>query len=100
MDFEYDPSKSQANREKHGVSLEEAKKIWGVPGVEVKAATIDEPRYLRVGKLEGKFYSCIYTVRGTKIRLISARRSRKEEEKIYEERIKDEQAVEKENQGR
>ena len=98
MKFEYDSKKSQLNRQKHGISLEEAKELWLLIGIEIQARTEDEPRLLRIGKFKEKFYSCIYTSRKDVIRLISARRSRREEEKIYEEKIKNEETRE-ENQG-
>ncbi|OGT63557.1 MAG: hypothetical protein A3E85_04580 [Gammaproteobacteria bacterium RIFCSPHIGHO2_12_FULL_45_12] len=88
MKFAYDKNKSATNKAKHDISLEEAKELWQVPSVEVEARTIDEPRFMVIGKLNGKFYSCIYTLRGNAIRLISARRSRKTEEEIYHEIIK------------
>lgn len=88
MKFEYDAKKSIINRSKHGISLEDAKELWSVPAVEVQAKTVDEPRFMIIGKVKGKFYSCIYTIRGEAIRLISARRSRKSEEKIYYEQVK------------
>lgn len=87
MKFEYDPKKSIVNRSKHGISLEEAKELWLVPSIEVKARTMDEPRFMIIGKIRGKFYSCIYTMRNNVIRLISARRSRASEESIYHEHI-------------
>lgn len=64
MKFTYDDKKSIINQSKHGISLEEAKKLWLVPSMEIAARTIDEPRFMIIGKLNGKFYSCIYTVRG------------------------------------
>ncbi|MDX2346177.1 MAG: BrnT family toxin [Legionella sp.] len=64
-------------------SLEDAKALWSVLSVEVKAKTVDEPRTMIIGKIRNKFYSCIYTVRGDVTRLISARRSRESEEEIY-----------------
>lgn len=88
MKFVYDKKKSATNKSKHGISLEEAKELWFVPSVELKAKTIDEPRFMLIGKINGKFYSCIYTIREEAIRLISARRSRKAEEEIYHENIK------------
>ena len=92
MEFEYDIVKSDLNRQKHGISLEEVKALWLVPGVEVEAKTMGEPRFLRIGKIKGKFYSCIFTIRKDNLRLISARRSRPEEEKIYEgEEIREEE---------
>ena len=87
MKIEYDAKKSTINLDKHGLSLEEAKELWSVTAVEVEARTVDEPRFMIIGKIKGKFYSCIYTNRGDAIRLISARRSRKSEEKVYHEHI-------------
>lgn len=89
MKFEYDQKKSKINKNKHGLELEEAKALWLSPFVEIEANTVDEPRFMVIGTIKEKFYSCIYTVRGGDvIRLISARRSRKSEEKIYNEHIK------------
>jgi uncharacterized DUF497 family protein len=96
MNFEYDVAKSTANQLKHGLSLEEAKQLWKVPAVEIEARSIGERRFLRVGRLEGKFYSCIYTFREDIVRLISMRRSRKKEEEIYREKIQDEERLKNE----
>lgn len=83
MKFDYDPQKSAKNKAKHGISFEQAKVLWTVPTIEIEARTMDEPRYMMIGKINGKFYSCIYTTRSDSVRLISVRRSRKSEEKIY-----------------
>ena len=89
MKFEYDHNKSATNKLKHGISLDDARVLWFVPHIEVAAKTLDEPRFMIIGKIMDKFYSCIYTTRGIDtIRLISARRSRKTEEEIYHEHIK------------
>jgi len=87
MNFEFDPEKSKSNQEKHGISLAQVQQLWQVPAIEIPARTVDEPRYILIGKLGKKCYSCIYTLRGDKIRLISARRSRKAEEQLYYEHI-------------
>jgi uncharacterized protein len=87
MEFEYDEQKSLLNEKKHGISLTEARELWSVPRVEMPARAVDEARFITVGKLRGKFYSCIFTIRGPRIRLISARRSRVEEERDYHETI-------------
>jgi uncharacterized DUF497 family protein len=52
--------------------------------VEIKAKTIDEDRFIAIGKIENKHWSAVYTYSNKKIRLISVRRSRKEEIEIYE----------------
>jgi uncharacterized DUF497 family protein len=59
--------------------------LWNDPDlVEIPVKTSDEPRYLVIGKISGKHWSGIITYRGEKIRIISARRSRKEEVDLYE----------------
>ena len=52
--------------------------------VEIPARTTDEPRWLVVGQIEGKHWSVVVTYRGPRVRIISARRSRKEEVALYE----------------
>ena len=87
MEFDFDPEKAAANLKKHGLSLDQAIGLWEVPAVVVKARTVGEERFLIIGRLGEKLYSCIYTVRGETIRLISARRSHRKEEEIYHEVI-------------
>lgn len=87
MEFEYDEVKSQSNLSKHGISFEEGKQLWSIPSIELQAKTVDEPRFIIIGKIKNKCYSCIFTYRGEAIRIISIRRSRKEEEELYYEHI-------------
>jgi len=83
--FEYDAKKSTANLEKHGIDFIEAQLLWLDPDlIEVPARTTDEARFLVIGRISGKHYSAVITYRGESIRLISVRRSRDEEVKIYE----------------
>ena len=85
MEFEFDPAKSASNKRKHGIDSVEAQALWGDPDlVEVPAATEDEPRYLVVGRIGEQNWSGVVTYRGERIRIISVRRSRKEEIEIYE----------------
>ncbi|ALC15822.1 hypothetical protein DSOUD_1036 [Desulfuromonas soudanensis] len=85
MSFEYDPQKSAANFEKHGIDFDEAQMLWGDSDLlEVPAKTGDEPRWLVVGKIDGKHWSAVITYRHEVIRLISVRRSRQEEIALYE----------------
>ncbi len=85
MDFEFDDKKSQANKKKHGIDFIEAQEIWGDPErIEIPARTEDEPRQLVIGKIGEKCWSFVITFRTKKIRIISVRRSRKEEIEIYE----------------
>ena len=85
MDFEYDPAKSKSNQEKHGINFEEAQRLWEDSGLLVFPAKEEqESRYLVIGKIADKYWTSICTYRGEKIRIISVRRSRKEEVVLYE----------------
>ncbi len=85
MEFEFDPQKSKRNKEKHGIDFYEAQALWDDPDfIEIPVKTNDELRFLVIGKISGKHWSGVITYRGEKIRIISVRRSRKEEVDIYE----------------
>lgn len=84
MEFEYDEEKSQSNFRKHGIDFEKAQGLWKGPYVEFAAQQEFENRFAVIGPIEGKLYTCIYTVRGERIRIISCRRSREKEAKLYE----------------
>ncbi len=85
MEFEFDPKKSDSNKQKHGIDFSAAQALWDDPDlIEIPVKTIDEPRYLVIGKIGEKHWSGVITYRGEKIRIISIRRSRKEEVEIYE----------------
>ncbi len=84
MVFEFDIEKSEANKKKHGIDFHEAQNLWEDPNqVLIPARTMDEPRYLLLGKSKNKIWSAIFTIRQGKIRIISVRRSRKNEEEFY-----------------
>ena len=85
MIFEFDENKSVTNEAKHGISFEEAKKLWNdVNAVKLEAIERNEIRYLLIAVLYDKHWPAIYTYRGENIRIISVRRSRKNEVMFYE----------------
>jgi uncharacterized protein len=85
MDFEYDPVKSALNLSNHGIDFDQAQALWDDPWVlEAPAKTVDEPRFLLIGKIEDKHWAVVWTPRGEAVRIISARCARKEEIKFYE----------------
>ena len=85
MPFEYDLPKSASNRVKHGIDFEEAQRLWDDEFlIEIPAKNLDEPRFLVIGKINGKHWSAVITYRGENMRIISARRSRDEEIELYE----------------
>ncbi len=83
--FEFDEIKSESNKKKHGIDFIQIQTLWNDPDrVEIPARTEDEPRNLIIGRIENTVWSTIITYRESKIRIISARRSRGKEIEIYE----------------
>ena len=85
MRFEYDPDKSLSNKAKHGIDFQEAQALWlDLDLVEIRARTEDEPRHMVIGRIGDRHWSGIITYREDVIRIISVRRSRQEEVRVYE----------------
>jgi uncharacterized protein len=85
VEFEFDETKSQANKSKHGIDFVGAQALWlDDMLVEIPARTEDEPRFVVVGMIWGMHWSAVITYRGERVRLISVRRARPEEVAIYE----------------
>ena len=85
FNFEIDERKSQINLKKHRIAFDQAQALWKDPdAVEIQAKTEDETRSLVIGRIKGKHWSAIVTLEGSRIRIISVRRSRAEEVLIYE----------------
>jgi len=83
--FEFDELKSKANLDKHGIDFVAAQALWEDPDlIEIPARTDDEPRVIVIGRIAGRHWSAIVTPRAEKIRIISVRRARAEEVRIYE----------------
>jgi len=83
--FEFDEAKSQSNLSKHGIDFVEAQLLWLDSNLlEIPAKTLDEPRFLMIGKIGDKHWSAVITHRSENIRIISVRRSRAEEIELYE----------------
>ena len=83
--FEFDELKSGANTKKHGIDFIQAQELWSDPYlIEIPAMTVDEPRYLVIGLIDGRHWSAVITYREANIRLISVRRARAEEGALSE----------------
>jgi uncharacterized DUF497 family protein len=87
MRFEWDENKDRANYEKHGIAFSVAVRIfrdecfiYESPRQTIKGK---EMRYVAVGEVAGKIIAAVYTERHEKIRIISARRAWKKEERAY-----------------
>lgn len=85
MEFTFDPKKSRLNKEKHGIDFKEAQKLLEDPErLIIPTRNLDKPRFLLIGKIDNQYWSAIFTIRKTVIRLILVRRSRKNGKEIYE----------------
>jgi len=83
--FEFDKRKSLSNKKKHGIDFLQAQQLWEDNNLLIiPARTEDEPRSLAIGRIAGKHWSAVVTFRQGRIRIISVRRSRKEEQALYE----------------
>lgn len=88
LEFEWDKGNVVKNFQKHGISPNEAESIFLDEnlGVEkdVNHSEI-EPRFIAFGKtIQDKILFVVFTLRGQKIRIISARVANKKERKLYE----------------
>jgi uncharacterized protein len=82
--FEWDDLKAAQNWVKHRVSFEEASLALDDPhGLDVRQDYDDEFRSLLIATANGRILAVVYTERGLRIRLISARRATKNEKNDY-----------------
>ena len=88
MDFEFDPTKSAANKAKHGIDFAEAQAIWNDSDrLEVAARSDVEPRSIVIGRIHETTWAACVTYRYEEtIRIISVRRARARERQEYERR--------------
>jgi uncharacterized protein len=81
MEFEWDEDKAFINIEKHGIDFLDAMRIWERPVIDPAGERIigDEYRPTAVGIIgaEELIIAVVYTVREDVVRLISARRARR-----------------------
>ena len=84
MEFEWDPAKAKANIAKHGVSFEDAQEVFeDLHAIELLDDALNEERWCLLGRAHAHILVVIYTERGNKVRIISARQASKREQKIY-----------------
>lgn len=85
MDYEFDPAKDEANFEAHGLRLSDfAGFDTATSTVEDKRVDYGERRLRAFGRIDGKGYCLVFTVREPVLRLISFRRAHEKEMRRYE----------------
>ena len=80
----YDPDKSAWNLEHRGFDLDCAARIFEGVVVEWDSARQSEPRIKAAGRVEGRYLTVVYTWRGGRRRIISARPARRSERDAYD----------------
>ena len=85
--YEWDADKASRNIEKHGVSFEEAAQLMMGDYVEYKANVKGESRSKAVTRFNGEYFAIVFTRRGKRIRIISARHATAKERAGYEKHI-------------
>ena len=87
--FEWDPDKAKKNYSKHGIDFNEASSIFGDPMFITfldEEHSFKEERYITIGlSSKGRLLLVAHAEQSDSIRIISARRATKNEEKFYQE---------------
>jgi hypothetical protein len=84
----FDPAKNEANREKHGIGLDEFAGFDEGTSLMLPDTRADygEPRYRTIGLIGDVLHMIVFTHRDGMIRLISFRRAHEKERRQYEQR--------------
>lgn len=88
MEFEWDEEKAAINARKHGVDFETAARVFLDPN---RLEDYDsehggnEDRWITIGLVETAVLMVVYTERRACLRIISARKATKREQKAYQE---------------
>jgi hypothetical protein len=83
MIFEWDPVKRRRNLEKHGIDFVDAQEVFQHSHIVVRSDRKGEERFTATGQAGEVIITIAYTVRGSNIRIISARKARDYEREKY-----------------
>ena len=85
--YEWDPVKAKRNHEKHGIAFSDTFGVFEDPdALTIVRRVRSERRYITIGEdAFGRLLVVVYARRGRRIRIISARKAKKKEQKTYKE---------------
>ena len=85
MEFEWNPDKAESNLRKHGIDFAQATSVLkDDAAITIYDQHPSEDRYITIGMSDqANLLVVVYTMRGNKIRIISARKADKREYKQY-----------------
>lgn len=81
--FEWDETKRLATLKKHGIDFIDAVEIFADTYLKLPGKGDAERRYIAIGVLGGVHIAVVYTIRNGMIRLITARRARRNEREDF-----------------
>ena len=91
MEFEWDEQKRLANIAKHGIDFFDACRAWEKPIIDPADERVQDDEYrptaLGVIGRDEIVIAIVYTSRQNVLRLISARRARRNERKLYQDQF-------------
>ena len=85
LEFEWYTEKARLIAEKHGIDMEAVKKIFDDPDQIIQYDDVHsglEDRWQILGLVDGVLFA-VYTERGKKVRIITAREATPEERRVY-----------------
>ena len=88
MEFEWDPNKEAVNIQRHGFSFADAIVVFRNPFHVIEESTrpeFGESRSKAIGRRDSVILTVIFTDRAAIRRIISARRARRNERRIYDQ---------------
>ena len=92
LSFEWNEAKAELNRRKHGIGFSEAVNAFDDPNLcflEDNSLSYGEFRMIALGLSGLTLLTIVFTERGDVTRIISARRSTREEQRIYAQSSQD-----------
>jgi uncharacterized DUF497 family protein len=81
--FQWDAGKNALNFKKHGIDFDEAVEVFYQPHCILRSDRNTEERWIAVGETDNRLITVVFTWRDDEVRIISARRARKNEERAY-----------------
>ncbi|MFA6155863.1 BrnT family toxin [Mesorhizobium sp.] len=88
LEFEWDDAKAKSNLTKHGLAFSDAERLFDdayALHYADRSMTYEEERFIGIGLVNGVVITVVYTEREDRIRLISARRATRHEQKTYDQ---------------
>lgn len=85
MEFEWDETKRLMNLDKHGIDFIDVREVFDgdIVTVEDDRYSYGEQRFITFGLLQGRVIAVVHTDRDDSIRIISARKATKYEQRTY-----------------